>query len=78
MRAGFVFHGNRVLEIDLSGQSTCVKSYAVFLDMNSLRDMHLKASKHKFIADFHPKLNIVGHHVFFAVDAGQQFQRHKV
>ena len=36
MRGGYVFHGDRVLSTDPSGQSTGVKSNAVFLDMNSL------------------------------------------
>ena len=36
MRGGYVFHGDRVLSTDSSGQSTGAKSNAVFLDMNSL------------------------------------------
>jgi len=36
MRGGYVFHGDRVLSTDPSGQSTGAKSNAVFLDMNSL------------------------------------------
>ena len=37
MRGGYFFHGDRILTTDPSEQnSTCVKSNAVFLDMNSL------------------------------------------
>ena len=36
MRGGFVFHGDRILETDPTGEKTGTKSNAVFLDMNSL------------------------------------------
>ena len=36
MRGGFVFHGDRILETDPTGEKTGTKSDAVFLDMNSL------------------------------------------
>jgi hypothetical protein len=36
MRGGYVFHGNRILETDPTGEKTGEKSDEVFLDMNSL------------------------------------------
>ena len=36
MRFGYVFHGDRILETDPTGEKTGTKSDAVFLDMNSL------------------------------------------
>jgi len=36
MRGGYAFHGDRILETNLTGQHTGKKSSVVFLDMNSL------------------------------------------
>jgi hypothetical protein len=36
MQGGYVFHGDRILETDPTGQLTGEKSNAVFLDMNFL------------------------------------------